>query len=451
MGFWIDLFRSKARTPVLNGTPASRRQNQIVTFNVGGIATPYELNPYTYIDKAYKQNVDVYAIVSEIAARAAEAPVEQYKVTQEKNFQKGVNYARSATSHHQYLAKSLFAKALDQVQDSDMLRLLDSPNKYQSGYDFYFAAFVTYLLSGNLYIYKQRGLTGKKVYELHVMPTYDIEPVNVPKSFREVAYYKVRSQPDLKIMKEDMIHILNFNPLASDQYLPPVGMSPLEPARAVLQKANTIEASSVDQYSNMGAVGAAYIDADPSIEVPEGAEVGLERRWLEKFKSAVGSVMFTNSKIGFTRFTSSPKEMDSLPMAKFSTEQLCRVYRYPSLLLSNDAKTLDNYQVAVKQLIVQCVIPLQQAFCRGIARGLMPDFNIVGDVIRFDSMYYAEMQDDIVDVGPVLQDLTFLSVNEKRDFIGYDRIEDPNADIPSALLAPIEQPAQPDTNPVTQQ
>lgn len=440
MGFWSDLFKSKARTPVLTGTPAPRRQNQIVTFNVGGIATPYELNPYTYIDKAYKQNIDVYAIVSEIAARAAEAPLEQYKVTEEKSFRKGLNHARLAGSHHQFLAKSIFAKALDQVQDSDMLRLLGNPNKYQSGYDFYFAAFVTYLLSGNLYIYKQRGLTGTKIYELHVMPSYDIEPVNKPNSFREVDYYQVRSQPGLKIMKEDMIHIFNFNPLSADHYLPPVGMSPLEPARAVLQKANTIETSSVDQYANMGAVGAAYLedkDTEPDV-VPE-----LESHWRQKFKSAMGSIMWSGTKIGFTRFTSSPKELDILPMSKYSTEQLCRVYRYPSLLLSNDAKTLDNYQVAVKQLIVQCVIPLQQAFCRGLARSLMPDFKLEGDVIKFDYMYYAEMQDDIVEVGPVLQQLTFLTLNEKRDWLGFDRVEDANADIPSALLAPVEQPTDP--------
>lgn len=418
--------RKKAAPPRLTS-------RQLVTVNIGGITTPYTIDPSLYIDKAYKQNPVIYSIVTTIAARASEAPIEQFKVKSTEKLSKAARFANTPGIQYQAVAKSMMAQALDQVGESDLLNLLARPNTYQSFYDFFNAACITRLLSGDLYILKVRGASGTKVYELHVMPSYDIEPI-CKGIMREIDYYRLRSNPQRRFNPSDIIHIHSFSPLTNDRYLPPVGLSPIEAAKDVLQKANTIEGSSVQQYGNMGAVGAAYIDDPSETDIQPGDMEQLETRWYQKLRNSLGSILWSNSKIGFTKFTSTVKEMDVIPMAKYATEQLCMIYRFPSLIFSNEAKTLDNLKGAREQIITDCVLPLQAEFCRGLMRGLLPDFKgSENDILKFDSMYYPEMQADLATVGPVLEQLTFISENEKRDWMSYDRYDDPKADIPKSL------------------
>ena len=69
-------FRKKAEPPAI-----SRKSpiNQITWLNINGQVVPYDTKALTWVTKGLKGNADVYSIVTDIAQRGSEAPIDLYK------------------------------------------------------------------------------------------------------------------------------------------------------------------------------------------------------------------------------------------------------------------------------------------------------------------------------------------------------------------------------------
>lgn len=407
-------FRKKAELPTI-----SRKSpiNQITWLNVNGQVVPYDTKALTWVTKGLKGNADVYAIVTDIAQRGAEAPIDLYK---EKK------------SGNQKRIKS----ELTEVENHPVLDLLNKPNEYQTREEFDEMIYLCLLIFGEVFVINVAGFD--KPTQLHIFLPYEI--VIDGEVLRRPTGYRIQSLPDKRFDPKDVLHIKLPNIPDSEQYLPTRGLAPLQSASMNLQKANAIEEAATYLSENKGAVGAAFVDEpDNDIEPTE-----LESTWRKKAygKGSEGRIMWSNSRLGFVSFVQSSSEMQIVDNGKYSTEQLCRVFHYPSLLLSNDSKTYDNYKTAVKQVLLQAVIPLQRRYYSKINGWLLPKFGLDSSYcLKVDTQYYIELQDDIKETVAALKDAYWISPNEKREWMDFDADPSPMANklfIPSGMI-PIDE------------
>lgn len=272
-----------------------------------------------------------------------------------------------------------------------------------------------------------------KPNQLHIFLPFEIE-IDA-EILRRPTAYRVASLPNVVFAPESVLHIKLPNIQTKDDYLPIRGQSPIEAGSMTLKKSNKIEESAAYLNENKGAIGAVYID-EPDVY---GDVVDLEGRWEKKAynQGSSGKIIWSNSRLGFVNFVQSAQELQIIENARYSTEQICRLFHYPSLLLTNDAKTLDNYKIAVRQMIIQTVLPLQNRYYAKISGWLLPKFGLDKSYkVLADTQYYTELQADLKEMVQILKDAHWLTINEKRAYMEYKAYKDPAADkilMPSGL------------------
>ena len=416
-------FRKKAEPPAI-----SRKSpiNQITWLNINGQVVPYDTKALTWVTKGLKGNADVYSIVTDIAQRGSEAPIDLYKEKKSGNTKR-------------------IKSELTEIESHPILDLLDKPNDYQTREEFDEMVYLCLLIFGEVFIINVSGFD--KPTDLHIFLPYEI--IIDGTILRKPVAYRIQSLPDAKFEPKDVLHIKLPNIPESEQYLPTRGLAPLQSASMSLQKANAIEEAATYLSENKGAVGAAFVDEpDNDIEPSE-----LESTWQKKAygKGAEGRIMFSNSRLGFVSFVQSSSEMQIIDNGKYSTEQLCRVFHYPSILLSNDSKTYDNYKTAVKQLLLQAVLPLQRRYYAKLNGWILPKFGLDRNYcLKVDTQYYQELQENVAETVIALKDAHWLTPNEKREWMEFEAYPSKEADLlflPSGFT-PIEESTltQPDGN-----
>ncbi len=454
MGF-LDIFRenftlSAAQTTkkitavqtALSSSNVSARGTSMRGINfmvTEGMVEYYKADYLTYINKAFRANVDVYKIVSDCASRRSENPIELVKVKDKKAL--SLFYAKGKQPLSDLFGlKALQSKAFGaEVNSSDVLTLLNKPNSYQTGNDFEQMASIWYDLLGEVVIWAQRiepDSTNAKPVALHVIPPFDLAEVS-DGTMRGVKEYKIVSL-NLTIPKDDCLMICRPNATATLLYYPTRGMSPLEAGNTVLQRSNESDKAAVDLLQTKGAVGAVYIDDqnvytddEPSQSGEKDSMQAHESNFIKKMygKFAKNRIFFSNAKLGYVQFGRTSVEIGVGEHDKIATSKLCRLFNYPEILLSGDIK-YENLRAASKLLIVSNIMPYQTMMAEALTNFLLPKFgmNTNSYALVYDPLYYSEIQEDIKDIGAVLENVTFLTINEKRAFLSYEPLADELAD-----------------------
>ena len=276
----------------------------------------------------------------------------------------------------------------------------------------------------------------KKPVALHVIPPFDLAEVS-DGTMRGVKEYKIVSL-NLTIPKEDCLMICRPNATSEKLYYPTRGMSPLEAGNTVLQRSNEADKAAVDLLQTKGAVGAVYIDDqnvytddEPSQSGEKDSMQAHESNFIKKMygKFAKNRVFFSNAKLGYVQFGRTSVEIGVSEHDKIATSKLCRLFNYPEILLSGDIK-YENLRAASKLLIVSNIMPYQTMMAEALTNFLIPKFgmNTNSYALVYDPLYYSEIQEDIKDIGAVLENVTFLTINEKRAFLSYEPLADELAD-----------------------
>jgi len=173
MGFF-DFFKGKKALQM--GKTIMKQQ----MFMGGQTYSLYNTDYRNAIQNGYEKNVDVYAIISDIASRAVEVPIELYSVsrTDIKKVERYKAIMTRPTDRSLLEAKNLRAKAIREVEQSTMLELLRKPNSYQTTKDFFESIFSWYLLLGDVGVYAEMNpLNEKEVLNLHVIAANDYDIV----------------------------------------------------------------------------------------------------------------------------------------------------------------------------------------------------------------------------------------------------------------------------------
>lgn len=399
-------------------------------FMAGQTYSLYNTDFRDAVNNGYEKNVDVYAIVNDIASRAVEVPLELYQARKEqtKEIAKYKSLLTRPTQEAIFNAKRMRKSAFNELDVHPILELLKRPNSYQSSKEFFEGLFSYYLLLGDVGIYAEEDPIRKgKIGRLHVIPPWDYEII--VEGYKVIKGYYIESL-NLHVEPKFFLSFRSFNPSYSDLTSIPRGMSPLKAGSRVLQKSNSGEEVAIENFETRGAVGVLYKDDVNTEDLDAVQQQDYEDKVYGKIYNTAnrGRIAFSNAKMGYLKLSTNNLELDLRAVSKLSTEQLCRLWHYPYVLLNADNLTESNLAQFIRRMIINCVVPLQAKVCEKLLEWLAPTYGVNPNqyVLRFDVDAYPEMKQNFLDAATILEKMDgLLTQDEQRVFMDFEATNDP--------------------------
>lgn len=327
------------------------------------------------------------------------------------------------------------------LEEHPFLRLMKRPNPFESRQELLTRIYSFLLLSGNSYI--EPVLLDGDVRELFSLRPDRMKIAVGPKGYPSKYIYTVGQTEIVYSITAGatgqlpILHIKEFHP-TDDHY----GLSPVEPA-----------AFSIDVHNQSNAFSKSLLEngARPSgALVYSGGESGTEALSDEQFtrlkaeleekymgpKNA-GRPLLLDGGLDWKEMSLAPKDMEQTDAKQASARDIALAFGVPPQLLGIPGdNTYTNYSQAVRALYRQTVIPLVTHVCGDLTAFFQPtygeDFEVVTDLDTLEAL-----ADERKELWERVEKSTVLTLDEKREAIGYDKARDKK--VGEAIWAPMNE------------
>lgn len=383
---------------------------------------------------------DIYSIIRRLVGASLTVPMYPYfeknqaKVKELKAFPIGGNI------FHQ---KSLQIKALEDLPETDpVYKLLANPSMYQNAIEFWEEAFSYLYIFGRVPIIKMRSEfganTGKPVFLEVLIPNCLIPKVSTafPKDY-VVGYDYIVNGITLMadIDPDDIIMVKYFHPLTST--------SSLSPMEVLKKRATRMDANmdnSVAQMQNGGVPGIVFNKNG------DGSEVGTAGQHKDNFyryvqnKNNKGAPYWAGDEdLGYIQLGLKLADLDAANIADIDFDKACNVWGISSVLFNNKkANTESNVKEMRKALYTDATLPNVFRFAAALESSLNKDFTDKRRIIQADISDIPELQQDAQTLATWLNTAWWVTPNEKREMMKFDRLTEPMFDkpiVPTGLVA----------------
>jgi len=384
------------------------------------------------VKSGYIDNEIVYSVVNVILRKAKVAPIVANRITDKKKYSKYTQYKSYNDDFARVTARVEKRKALDEVENHELLDLLDKPNNYQSGVEFLEAAFGFRKLLGETFIWGMRigedSSNAGKYAELHVLPSHLVEIVWSGDMNDPIKGYKF-SIGDYSVMleKEDVLHWKSWNPNwdMSGSHLR--GLSPLTPGRKTLTRNNTNIELQTKGFQNGGRVTLLSKEGDGKLptEILSAVQAKIEEWMIPDNNRAT---IATNGSLKATPIGDTPADLQMIEAYNADRAAIAALFGVDPILLGDKSRSsYNNQEQAYKALVTNVVVPDLNELAMKLTNWLCPLYDGV-DVLEFDTSIYPELQPDLKLMKDVFGDTWQVTGNEFRWAIGWDSDPDPNMD-----------------------
>lgn len=393
--FW-NTFKESFKNSLKNSTKAfspqekSRGLGSYVAYNVMGKAQWTPRNYELLAQEGYQKNVIVYRCVNLIARGLSSVPWLLYDVDQE-------------------------------IEEHPLLDLLHSPNPCQGGSSFMEALVSHLLLAGNAYMEGVLDHNGK-LAELYTLRPDRMKVIPGPTGIPTAYEYEVNGQKrhltcDPLTGRSTVHHLKNFHPL-NDWY----GMSPIEAAARSIDQHNVVAEHNLALLQNGGRPsGALMFKPSNSNPLSETQREMLREdiRQIYEGEMNAGRILVLEGDFDWKEMGLSPKDLDFIEGKNLSAREIAQAFGVPPMLVGimGDA-TFANYKEARYHLWEDTIIPMLEFLIDELNLWLCPFFS--------DTLYLSYDADSIPALAQrreavwnKIQQADFLTVNEKRDAVGY--------------------------------
>lgn len=369
------------------------------------------------IVEGFNDSAAIYTIVNDDAQKFASIPRYLYDA---KKYDKGGKL------------RGLKIKAAneDTLLNNDLSKLLARPNPYQGQTGFLMAARAFYKVTGEAFIWLNRGeLSGKDsaddlkpVLEMYVLPSNRVDVISDPEDMWGVAGYLLDTGGQkMPLRKSDVIHWkalnLEFDPI-SKRHLR--GMSPLKPGAATMQENKDSSHAAVRMYQNDGAKGVIYNESFNNLSPEQRSQVENVINRKINNHDIKGAVATLAGKWGYLNFGGTSVDMDLIKGRGMTWKELCALLGVPYEFYNTET-TFANKEQAQKGWVSNKIIPACKEFDDELNRGLLRAFKLEGiGIIASDFMELPELQDDMKMLTEWLSQSEELTPNERRIAKGYE-------------------------------
>jgi len=303
-----------------------------------------------------------------------------------------------------------------------LARLLTRPNPRQDGAALFETLYAHLLLAGNAYI--EAVALGDAVRELYALRPDRIKLVPGADGWAEAYDYSVGGRSvrfdQLATQVPPILHLTFFHPL-DDHY----GLAPIEAAAVAVDTHNSAARWNKALLDNAARPsGALVFSADNN--VLSGVQFDRLKRELNDTYSGsanAGRPMLLEGGLDWKAMSLTPKDMDFLEAKHTAAREIALAFGVPPMLLGIPGdNTFANYAEANRTFFRQTVLPLASRVGASIAQWLGPQFGdgirVVVDTDRIDAL-----SADRAALWARVTAAPFLTLNEKREAVGYGPVE----------------------------
>lgn len=403
----------------------------------------YEYKPRMYMQdllqfkyaKSYNTHEGIYSIVSMLAQKFASFPVYVYEIKDLQKFQQYKAMNPSGFLSGSNMERSLMLKnlSMEVVVENDLSNLMENPNDDQSlaellenyfGYKLIFGEGDLYLNTG--------GIEGGRVLQLQVIPPPMLGVVSKNNDMFGIDGYYIKNAgiPIMPIAKQDIIQWKYFNPVVDEfEYMHLRGLSPLTAAQNILDNSMYAQKASGGMYRNNGAKGALFGKTLPrTMSRDQINNIMLDVNERINSNSQKGAVAALAGDWGYHNFGMTSIDLQLLDAQRINLQRLCNIYGVPTVLFDAEHTTYNNYESAIKQLIVNKLLPEWKSLRDLLNRQLTTRFKSRGNrklYIDFDYTELPEIQKDLKDLNDSVRDAHWLTYNERRAVLRYGARPEP--------------------------
>lgn len=445
VGSFIQSFTGLVSTPAF--------VSQAVKQDIGKPPVYPTPNTMAFIN-AYNTNATIYTIINYISKKFGNIPRYTYSIEDEQS-EKSLKWTMRSNVVHLKMIKKLLTKAYgettikpDITPEGRLARLTDRPNDRQGQSSYYSDVCLFYTLTGEAFIELNRGnitdengqlldddiIMKMPVLEKIVRPSQWVNPVPSKDNIDEVLYYRFEKYPGqfVNIPKVNMIHWKDTNPNydgAQGTHLR--GQSALLAGLKLLTQDNSATDASVAMQQNQGAKGILYSEAQANPTPVQSSQIQGVIDDKVNSTSRKGAVGFLGgSKYGYLDMGQTSIDMQLIAAQQQVFVRLCNLFGIPPAIFLTET-TYENLQEAGKSLLTNKVLPACCSFRDEENRVLLPSFGLDPAVYTtdIDATVITELSEDMTALSQQLAISVWKSMNEKREAMGDERMDDPNMDL----------------------
>jgi HK97 family phage portal protein len=303
-------------------------------------------------------------------------------------------------------------------------QLLTHPNARQDGASFLETLVAHLLLAGNGYV-EAVTLDGA-VRELYALRPDRIKLIPGADGWAEAYDYSVGGR-SVRFDQHasplpPILHLTLFHPL-DDHY----GLAPLEAAAMAVDTHNAASRWNKALLDNAARPSGALVYVGPEGSVlSEPQFERLKRELTDTYQGAAnaGRPLLLEGGLDWKAMAWTPKDMDFLEAKHAAAREIALAFGVPPMLLGIPGdNTFANYQEANRSFWRQTVLPLAGRVGNALAQWLAP---LHGDGLRLeiDTDRIEALSGDRAALWQRVADAQFLTVNEKREAVGYGPLPD---------------------------
>jgi len=313
----------------------------------------------------------------------------------------------------------------ERVENHPLELLLKRPNVDCGGVEFLIEAYSWALLTGNLFLEKLK--VRNQVSELWNWEPYAFSIERSKINRRMPAAYVFgkgsasvrRWEVDPITGKSEMMHWGLFNPSADEAFM---GQSPLSAAASAGDQLNAANKWRYNLLKN-DCRPSGVLSTDQPITTSD--EKTLSQRLKEKAQS---KFLLLGGGLKWQQLGLTPKDADHLAGSKFNKQEICEVFGVPTQLLGIEgSQTFANMEQAILHLYNETVLPLVELYFSELNRWLAPEYG-AGVEICYNENDIKALEPERKAALETRLSSDVLTINEKRDLLGYEALNEADAD-----------------------
>lgn len=375
-----------------------------------------------YINRWWRNISAVYTATTLISEKVHQCPLVFYKV-KDKNAYKKLQRIKATDNNREYY-NVLKAQALEEADAPGALEdLLAQPNPQQRWSDFLGVFCLSYLLTGNAYVYKDISKTTGRPISMYSFPELTIMSGGVYEAVK--SYYQFYQTENEKMYPSETIyHAKTPNPMFDTTGSQLYGVSPL---RSALEQLRTIEEShkqSSKQIRNGGVLGL-FSPSAKEDAMSKDQRLGFMSQFKERLRGNETFNRFMVSSIGmdYNQIGLPPADLELLDIESASEKTIYRIYKIPLARYSQEAASYNNQSESNKQLCYDAVFPLAKVASDMLTNHIGSHFGLV---IHLDGMQLPEMSINMKEQLEWLERAVnnkILTPDEARYQLGYSEFK----------------------------
>ena len=400
---------------------------------VGGLSAQYDYKAATYLNKGYKINPIVYAVISQMCDKTKSVPYAVKKVKDGSEFQK-LRSLTVATSGH-YSVKQLADKFILEskaYEDKEQPFPLDKPNPNNTWADIYALSKLFLKTTGNIYylmVSPKEGLNAGVPKLLYVLPSHKIKIVLKPKADvlydeNPIDYYMlIEGDQSIRFEASDVIHVKYPNPFFDLNGYHLYGLSPMGALLKNIESSNDALDNNIKTLKNSGVFG--FISAkDGTLTSDQATQIKQQMLDMDKSNGRLSKIAGSAVPVEFTKLSLDTTELLPFDYLNYDQKQICNVLGWSDALLNNDnGGKYDKQKEERKRVVTDNIQPDLILINEGLTNGFIRRFKgYENSVLESDITELPEMQDDYKDMIEWM-DKAPVTENEKRIALKYETLD----------------------------